>query len=542
MASVSVTPQAALLSVLVEKQPLSNEPGQCTNTFVAHRLPHITLSDPNRIGLFQGHGAGVALADLNDDGLIDIVLAGQHAPNHIFWSRGDLHFRSETLSADGSRAVNAVDVNGDGRLDLVFTHSGDSPSLWRADGDARQPVFTLVPSKEFIDRQNPFTMAWADLDEDGDLDMVGASYDRELNSLGLGSIFAGNPVGGGVYIYNNEGGSFKAFLLFPAAESLAILLTDLDADGSRDILVGNDFSPPDAVLLNMPEGWVEAFPFEYITANTMGFAEGDVDNDGNFEIMATDMKPYAEDSVWQPILEGRGAMQPDDGIQFVANALQIRSEAGPSVFTEEGGDRGVDATGWSWSLQFGDLDNDGAVDLYVVNGMFDDTIFRDLPEYELVEENQALRNDGSGHFRAAPEWKLAATESGRGMSFADLDNDGDLDVVVNNLATPAVLFENRLCGGGALEVELRWEGSHNSRAIGAELRLYTSRGTLHRAIRVSSGYLSSLPPRAHFGLGDMTSKDLEYLEIVWPDGQISRVERPSVMSLLRVTRPASAEL
>ena len=105
-------------------------------------------------------------------------------------------------------------------------------------------------------------------------------------------------------------------------------------------------------------------------------------------------------------------MQPDDGIQFVANALQMRSKKSPLGFTEEGGSRGVDATGWSWSLQFGDLYNDGAVDLYVVNGMFDDIIFRHLPENELIEENQALRNDGTGHFHPAPEWQLAVTDSG----------------------------------------------------------------------------------------------------------------------------------
>ena len=352
---LSMKPGQQPTYVTVESQALTVDTRPCTDTFVAHRLPHITRSDQNRIGLYQGHGAGVALADLNEDGLVDIVLAGQHAPSTLLWNQGGLSFRSESLHADGSRAVNAVNVDGDGRLDLVFSHSGGSPSFWRASGSSAQPDFSRVASKDFIDRQNPFAIAWADLDDDGDLDMVGASYDRELNSLGLGSIFAGNPVGGGVYIYTNESGSLKPFLLFPSSEALAILLTDLDADGRRDILIGNDFAPPDLVFLNKPEGWIDAFPFKRITANTMGFAEGDVDNDGSFEIMATDMKPYSKDSKWQPILEGRGTMQPDDGIQFLANTLQFRSKGTPSAFTDQGGDRGVDATGWSWSLQFGDL-------------------------------------------------------------------------------------------------------------------------------------------------------------------------------------------
>ena len=534
---VTAQPGGPSTSVEVESQPLAIDSRQCTGSFVTHPLPHVTRSDKERIGLYQGHGAGVALADLNEDGLIDIVLAGQHAPSNILWNLGELKFRSEPLDAEGSRAVNAVDGDGDGRLDLVFTHSGGAPSFWRAGGNPKQPDFTRIAKQDFINRQFPFVMAWGDLDDDGDLDMVGGSYDRELNSLGLGSLFAGSPVGGGVYLYTNEGGAFEAFLLFLPSEALAILLTDLDGDGRRDILSGNDFDPPDAVLLNKPEGWVDAFPFERISSNTMGFAEGDIDNDGNFEIIATDMKPYLENPVWQPNLEGYQPMQSDDGIQFLANSLQSRS--GVFDFSERGDKAGVDATGWSWSVQFGDLDNDGDVDLYVVNGMFDPVIFANLPGNELIQENQALRNDDTGHFVPAPEWKLGATESGRGMSFADLDNDGDLDVVVNNLAKPSVLFENRLCVGNALEVTLHWEGFPNRRAIGAQLRLYTTQGILHRKMRLSSGYLSSLPARVHFGLGQATSSDLQQLEVIWPDGLISRIDQPPLGTLLQVRRPVS---
>ena len=251
------------------------------------------------------------------------------------------------------------------------------------------------------------------------------------------------------------------------------------------------------------------------------------------------MKPYQSDPVWTPPLTGPGALQPDDGVQFLTNTLQFRSKGNPSVFTDQGAARGVDATGWSWSVQFGDLDNDGALDLYVVNGMMHSGVFRLLAGYELVEENQALRNDGTGHFVPAPEWGLGATESGRGMSFADLDNDGDLDIVINNIDKPSVLFENRLCGGPALEVELHWEGSPNHRAIGAQLQLHTSQGSFYREMRLSSGYLSSLPARVHFGLGKST--DLQQLKVIWPDGRVSPIERPPLGTLLQVRRPLSAQ-
>ena len=526
--------QAPVVPVDVSAQPFAPSAGACTGAFVAHPLPHVTRSNQEELVFFVANGAGVALADLDDDNRIDIVLAGMHAPPSVLWNQGDLEFRKEALDIDGSRAVNAVDVEGDGRLDLVFTHAGNRPSLWRFDSGLTPPAFRQVPPRQFIGRYNPYSIAWADLDGDTDLDMVGASYNAELMARGFGT-----PSGGGVFLFTNEGGALKPDLLVSHAQALAVLLTDLDGDGRRDILVGNDFATPDEAFLNKPDGWIDAAPFERTTANTMGFAEGDTDNDGRFEIVGIDMKPYQEDPVWTPPLEGKGSMQADDGVQFVANTLQFRI-GDPPVFVDEGGARGVDATGWSWSVQFGDLDNDGALDLYVVNGMINEGLFGDLPGDELVEENQALRNDGTGHFTPAPEWGLGATEGGRGMSFADLDNDGDLDVVVNNFAAPSVLFENRLCGGAALQVELHWDGSLNSRAIGALLRLHTSGGRYVREMRAGSGYLSSLPARVHFGLGDAAGTGLRRLEVIWPDGSTSHIDDPPVGALLEVRRAAAA--
>ena len=527
--------QAPVVPVDVSAQPFAPSAGACTGAFVAHPLPHTTRSNQEELVFFVANGAGVALADLDGDNRIDIALAGMHTPPSVLWNQGGLKFRKEALDIDGSRAVNAVDVDGDGRLDLVFSHAGNRPSLWRLDFGLTPPAFRQVPPRQFVGRYNPYSIAWADLDDDTDLDMVGASYNAELMARGFGT-----PSGGGVFLFTNEDGALKPDLLVSHAQALAVLLTDLDGDGRRDILVGNDFATPDEAFLNKPEGWIDAAPFERTTANTMGFAEGDADNDGRFEIIGIDMKPYQENPVWTPPLEGTGSMQADDGVQFVANTLQFR-RGDPPVFVDEGGARGVDATGWSWSVQFGDLDNDGALDLYVVNGMINEGLFGDFPGDELVDENQALRNDGTGHFSPAPEWGLGATEGGRGMSFADLDNDGDLDVVVNNFAEPSVLFENRLCGGAALQVELHWEGSLNSRAIGAQLRLHSDDGSYVREMRASSGYLSSLPARVHFGLGDATGSDVQRLEVIWPDSSTSHIDDPAVGALLRVRRPAAPE-
>ena len=534
----------AQIGVTVRSRPLAADPRPCTGRFDVQPLPHYTRGPDEFVSFFDSNGAGVALADLDADGRLDIVLAGLHGPTSLLWNEGDLFFRRADVPAPLTRAVNAVDVDGDGHLDLVFTHSGGLPSWWRsvADGSAEsgaRPTFTRMEDERFRAWFPAYAMAWADLDADGDLDMVGASYDAELGVLADGLV-----VGGGVFFYRNDGTGLLTFeRLARRAHALAMLLTDLNGDGRRDILIGNDFSPPDVVYLNTTGGWTEAAPFSRTPVNTMSFAEGDLDNDGRSELLATDMKPYlrdaATDAAWRPLWADTAHLQPDDGVQITANVLLSRPAPGSKEPFVDGAEAaGVDATGWSWSAQFGDLDNDGYLDLYVVNGMIAAELFSHLPGDELVEENQALRNTGDGRFLPVPEWGLNATQSGRGMSLGDLDNDGDLDVVVNNLAAPSLLFENRLCGGGALEVELRQEGVANSRAVGAVLRLRSTGGTQLREIRASSGYLSSDPARVHFGLG--AGGAAGDLEIVWPDGVVSRVAVPEVGVLLRITRPAAA--
>jgi enediyne biosynthesis protein E4 len=176
--------------------------------------------------------------------------------------------------------------------------------------------------------------------------------------------------------------------------------------------------------------------------------------------------------------------------------------------------------------------------LYIVNGMIDRVNLAHLPNNELVERNRAWRNLGDGRFAAAPEWELGSRSSGRGMSLADFDNDGRLDIVVNNVGKPAQVFENRRCGGVALEVQLRWLGSGNTHALGSSLRLTTRRGdrleTMQREVRSQSGYLSGSDSRVHFGIPQQAT--LERLEVIWSDGKVSVVQSPTPDALLEVTR------
>ena len=171
----------------------------------------------------------------------------------------------------------------------------------------------------------------------------------------------------------------------------------------------------------------------------------------------------------------------------------------------------------------------------MVNGFIAVEVFGHLAGDELVEENQARRGDGAGGFVPAPQWGLASTRSGRGMSMADLDDDGDLDIVVSNMRAPSQLFENQLCGGGNLLVDLRQPHTGNTHAVGARVDLLHASGLRQtRVVRVQSGYLSGDTSRLHFGIptGDAQAR----LAITWPDGARSVIAEVTGDSRLEVTR------
>ena len=519
--------------VRVSSVPL-DAPQQCLNQFVAHTLDHTTTVHGDVVHLFESNGAGVAVNDLDGDGRLDIVLADLNGPSTILWNEGDFHFRKETLDESNTRAVNIVDVDGDGRLDIVFTHRTSGVSYWHNEGGPPGA------GSQFARRTLPnvlapaYVMAWGDLWGKGDLDLVTGSYDAELSQVQANAFLFSNN--GGVYVYHHDGDAFLPQRLTDHAQALAIALTDLKGDGHPDIIIGNDFEEPDAMWRRAGDTWQSIAPFRETTESTMSFDWGDIDNSGQTALFAADMKAYEIDvralAAWLPMMADMHPHLPKSDPQIMENVLHLPDGSGG--FKDEAQRRGVDATGWSWSSQFGDLDNDGYLDLYVVNGMIAKELFGYLPNNELVEANQAFRNNGAGRFVPAPSWGLGSSASGRGMVMADLNNDGQLDIVVNNLQSPAQLFENRLCGGGSVEVDLAWPDSHNTRAVGAKVTLHTSAGDLTRDVRSASGYLSGPPSRLHFGFP--ADAKLQGLDIRWSDGAVSSVAPVTSQTRLTVTR------
>jgi enediyne biosynthesis protein E4 len=512
----------------VETLPLAPSLSSCSGRFLAHDLDHITtVPGGQRVRMFEANGGGVGVNDLDNDGDLDIVLANHADPNTILWNEGGLKFRAEPMLHGDSRAVTIVDVDADGHLDMIFSRTNRAPTYWHNEGRGH---FT----QQFLGGVGKplYAINWADLDKDGDLDLVGATYDASLLAdYGQEFLVSGN---GGVYYYENRAGQFRLNALATHAQALALALVDLNDDGQLDIWVGNDFGVTDQIWYRTETGWQPLEPRPAMSYSTMSLDFGDIDNDGQNEIFSTDMKPSGRDSqgeiVLRAIHDGLTAEPRSAGdTQVTANVLQSIGR-----FRDTAQAAGVDATGWSWSGKFGDLDQDGFLDLYVVNGFIETSTLAQLPNHELVEENQIFRNTGNGQFRSMSEWGLGSLRSGRGLSMADLDSDGDLDIVVNNLRGAAQLFENQLCTGHSLQVDLFWPESGNTRALGSSLILHTNHGTYYRDVKAVSGYISGDAARVHFGFPD--NAKLQRLEIHWPDGFISIVDGLAANALIKVTR------
>lgn len=522
-----------MLAALLPAAPAQAQ--QCAGRFFKHILPHTTRSRGDVVRFYESNGSGVAIDDLNADGLLDIVLGNLDGPNHILWNRGGLVFDAEAMDAASARtrAVQIVDADADGWPDILLTSQTGSMQFWRSNHDE---TFTRTPLPGVL--RPAYTFAWADVDADGDLDLITASYDAELQQLLRDSFL--NSEGAGVYYYQNDGGRFTPVRLASEAQALAVWVSDLDGDGSTDLIVGNDFSLPDAAWSFREGGWQPAQLFDALPFSTMSFDAGDIDNDGQMEFFAADMLPTDDsaetEAAWRYVLADIAASPrlPGD-LQASQNMLYVpRETPGGAPLVNRSAEYGVAATGWTWSSLFGDLDNDGDLDLYAVNGMAARELFSHLPHDSLIERNIALRSENGRRFTPAPEWSLGSMSGGRGMSMGDLDNDGDLDIVINNLDAPAQLFENRLCGGASLQVELRWPGAGNTAGLGARLVLHTSAGVFTREIHSGRGYLSGGPARAHFGFPAGTQ--LQRLEVYWADGLHTEVRQFSSAVPLIVRR------
>ncbi|MDO3628840.1 CRTAC1 family protein, partial [Mucilaginibacter sp. BT774] len=527
------------------------------------------------------NGGGVAIGDINNDGLPDIFFCGNQKSNRLYLNKGNFQFEDITekagLSSTGvwSTGVTFADVNGDGLLDIYICKSGDfsgknrSNQLFINNGNL---TFTEKAAEYGLNNKGLCTHAvFFDYDHDGDLDCY--LLNNSFRSVGNYDLIKDqrntpDPLGGNK-LYRNDGGHFTDVTQQAGIYSskigfgLGVTISDVNGDGWDDIYVSNDFFERDYLYINNHDGtFKECLPdaIRELSQNSMGADIADINNDGYPDIYVTDMLPELEGRLKsKTAFENWDKYQSDlqNGYyqQFLRNVLQlnqgpvmIKNAKQPQVnFSEISRLAGVPATDWSWGALITDMDNDGFKDIFVSNGIFKDLTDQDYIQFmanpvqvrkmmgnekevirKLIDKmpseavaNYAYRNNGDLTFtNKAGEWGLGDPSFSNGSAYGDLNNDGALDLVVNNVNMRAFIYRNNSRKqhpeNKYLKVILQGEGK-NRFGVGAQVTLYYNHTLSYQEQMPSRGFESSVDNRLNFGLGKANT--IDSVVVKWPGGK-----------------------
>ena len=522
------------------------------------------------------NGAGLGIGDLNNDGLQDIVFAGNQVSPRIYLNTGDFKFSDITANFEGLTndqwysGVTIIDINSDGLTDVYLTSTADKNpqkcrnKLWINTGitDDREPLFKEMAENYGIafDGQSVHS-AFFDYDCDGDLDLyiMNNTVNSRMNTAYREKITDGSAINNDRLFRNNGDNSFtdvtiQAGIVYEGF-GLGLAVGDVNKDGFPDIYVSNDFISNDLLYINQRDGTFRneiARYMSYQTKSSMGNDMADVNNDGNPDIMTLDMLPEYYFKKRQTIagfsymfydLDEKYGFEH----QYLRNMLHIHNgfingELLP--FSEVGQMMGgIYDTEWSWSPLFADYDNDGDNDLIVANGYPKDLTDKDWTKYKfevygsLADEqhvidrapsikvsNFAFENTDLSGFRRRKDWMPGNPSYSYGASFVDLDNDGDLDYVTNNLNDEAFILQNQTVErsgkkAGFIRIILRGKQS-NTMALGAKTEIWSNGKYQFNEHFLTRGYASSVDPVVHFGLSE--NKHIDSIKVTWPSsGYIS---------------------
>lgn len=532
---------------------------------------------------FVYNGAGVALGDLNGDGLDDVFLSGNQVDNSLFINQGGLKFKDVSKLAQISKSdsllwssgVSIVDINGDGKLDIYVCNTFRKlPEqrmnlLYINQGNANDGVPTfkeMATAYGIADNTYSSHAQFFDFDKDGDLDLfIGVNRIEGINPNQFSPLTDdGTSMSRDVLYENTWNDSLNTQRFVDISKEAGIryhgyshstLIHDFNGDGWPDIYVANDFLSNDLIYINNQDGTFTNHAgaiFKHFSLSSMGSDIADVDNDGRMDIYTTEMQPYYNKR--KKLFQGPSSYQKEIftrkyqyEYQYTRNTLQLNLGINPEtklpIFGDVGMYTGVQETDWSWAPLFADYDNDGLQDLLITNGFPKDVTDRDFGDFratasrlvskevliaaipEIKVPNFIFKNKGGLDFEdVTDDWGLNFGTFSNGAAYGDLDNDGDLDLIINNINDPVLLLENHadILRPNDNYLRLKLVGPKKNRAaIGAIATVYANGIQQQRSILSGRGYLSQPEQMLHFGFGTVNAVDS--IKITWPDGNIQKL-------------------
>ncbi|MGY6648570.1 VCBS repeat-containing protein [Wenyingzhuangia sp. IMCC45574] len=531
-------------------------------------------------------GGGVSVGDVNNDGLEDLFFTANMKPNALYLNKGDLRFEDITKKAnvEGDEGwftgATMVDINNDGFLDIYVSVSGKGEKrnnlLYVNKGldDNGNVSFSEQGAAYGINHNGHTTQStFFDYDNDGDLDLYLANYPPTPFNTHVSTYQQkmNNPVleDSDILYRNNGDGTFSDVTVEAGVLnfglSLSATVADINNDGFKDVYISNDFESSDFVYINNGNGTFRQVLKETIKHTAqygMGVDIADFNNDALLDIGQVDMTP--EDNMRSKA--NMGSMNPysftsmvDAGLhyQYMQNCLQLNRGVQPNgnpAFSEVSRIAGIATTDWSWSILFSDLDNDGWKDITISNGTRRDINNRDyflsfkernhFGSVKLTAEevnkipsekvsNYVYRNNGDYTFQnKVKDWGWEEKTFSNGAAYADLDNDGDLDFVINNIDQQVSVYENNNAAkNNFLQIELKGT-KENRNGLGAKIYISTNGLSQYQELTLTRGFQSSVSPKIHFGTGK--EKIVDEVKVLWPDGKVSQLKEVKTNQSLEI--------